>query len=241
MRTSRATDRTPQTANDNPYVGPRPFTLNDVEKGHDLYGRNREVSQLFDLLIATRIVLLYSPSGAGKTSLIQAKLVPKLEEEEFEVLPIIRVGIDTTPIAGVVNIPNSVNRYIFSTLYSLDVELPEGQQSSLAELAGLDLATYLEHHSKGKDDGKLRVLIFDQFEEILTVDPTDVKVKEAFFAQLGAVLRDQSLGVLFAIREDYIAPLDPYRHLLPTRLSSTFRLDLLEEPAALLAIKEPAR
>ena len=60
----------------NPYVGPRPF-----QTGETLYGRDREILELLDLLIAERIVLLYSPSGAGKTSLIQAGLLPKLEEE----------------------------------------------------------------------------------------------------------------------------------------------------------------
>ena len=48
-----------------PYVGPRPF-----ETGETLYGRDWEVEELRDRLIAKRIVLLHSPSGAGKTSLI---------------------------------------------------------------------------------------------------------------------------------------------------------------------------
>jgi hypothetical protein len=54
----------------NPYVGPRPLTA-----GEKLYGRDRELADLMDLLIAKRIVLLYSPSGAGKSSLLQAGLM----------------------------------------------------------------------------------------------------------------------------------------------------------------------
>ena len=53
----------------NPYPGPRPF-----KRGETLYGRERETAELLDLLIAERIVLLSSPSGAGKTSLVQAAL-----------------------------------------------------------------------------------------------------------------------------------------------------------------------
>src|SRR3954471_4989069 len=240
MRTSRATDRTPQTANDNPYVGPRPFTLNDVEKGHDLYGRNREVSQLFDLLIATRIVLFYSPSGAGKTSLIQAKLIPKLKDEEFEVLPVIRVGQDPLAISVQAENLRLANRYVFSMLSRLEAALPGGAQRSPGRLAGLDLPTYLQQRWRAEDEGKPLALIFDQFEEILTVNPTDREAKEAFLSQVGEILRDRGRWGLFAMREDYVAALDPYLRLLPTRLSSTFRLDLLEEPSALLAIKEPA-
>ena len=58
-------------AHTNPYVGPQSF-----RRGDALYGRDREVADLLDLLIAERVVLLHSPSGAGKTSLIQARLLP---------------------------------------------------------------------------------------------------------------------------------------------------------------------
>ena len=76
----------------NPYVGPRPF-----QYGEPLFGRDREAMELLDLLIAERIVLLYSPSGAGKTSLMQAALIPELEKEGFQVLPVMRVSLEPPP------------------------------------------------------------------------------------------------------------------------------------------------
>ena len=45
-----------------------------------------KLRDLLDLLIAERIVLLYSPSGAGKSSLIHAGLIPRLREVGFQVL-----------------------------------------------------------------------------------------------------------------------------------------------------------
>jgi len=54
----------------NPYVGPSPLTNRER-----IYGRDREIADLMNLLISERIVLLYSPSGAGKTSLLQAGLM----------------------------------------------------------------------------------------------------------------------------------------------------------------------
>jgi len=45
---------------------------------------------------------------------------------------------------------------------------------------------------------------------------------------------------IFAMREDYLATLDPYLDLVPTRFSNTFRLDLLKQPAAVQAIRVPA-
>ena len=71
----------------NPYVGPRSF-----QDGETIYGRKREASKLLNLLIAERVVVLHSPSGAGKSSLLQAALLPLLREENFTVLPIMRVS-----------------------------------------------------------------------------------------------------------------------------------------------------
>src|SRR5512147_1721529 len=98
-----------------PYIGPRAFTT-----GEDLYGRERETRELLDLMIAERIVLLHSPSGAGKSSLIQAKLIPALEEERFLVLPIIRVSEPPPDNAPA----NTFNRYVYSTLRCLESDVP---------------------------------------------------------------------------------------------------------------------
>lgn len=77
-----------ETLRHNPYLGPRAFT-----REHRLYGRDRELRDLTSLLVSERIVLLYSPSGAGKSSLVQAALIPTLEARRFHVLPIVRVGL----------------------------------------------------------------------------------------------------------------------------------------------------
>ncbi len=214
----------------NPYVGPRPY-----ERGQRLYGRDREIARLRDLLIAERIVLLYAPSGAGKTSLIRAALVLELEQEGFQVLPEIRVGAELAPVDGAVP---PCNRYLMSTLLCLEKRLPAARRQGLDELAGMGLADYLDQLD-GERDGD--VLIFDQFEELLIADPTDQDAKSAFVAELGIALRDRRRWAVFVMREDWVAGLDPYRRLLPTRLRTTFRLDLLGEAAARMAIQEPAR
>lgn len=57
----------------NPYVGPRPFGERDQ---NNFFGRDDEARQLTGLIIAHRAVLLYAQSGAGKTSLLHAKVIP---------------------------------------------------------------------------------------------------------------------------------------------------------------------
>jgi WD40 repeat protein len=231
----------------NPYVGPRAF-----QTGEKLYGRDREVRELLDLLIAERIVLLHSPSGAGKSSLVQAGLYPRLKEKRFSILPIVRVNHE--PPAALKGL-DSFNRYTFSVLLSFETSLEPDHRTPLEELASVTLEEYLKknpdlhlHDSSGdnpEEDGfsqgvHSQVLIFDQFEEVLTADSTDYNAKAAFFNQLGSMLRERSRWVLFSMREDYLPALDPYLKPIPTRLANTYRLDFLGVEAAHQAIRKPA-
>ncbi len=73
----------------NPFVGPRAFEESEREL---FFGRDLETRQLAALVIAQRVVVLYSPSGAGKTSLVQAGLIPLLgRQKRLVVLPVGRV------------------------------------------------------------------------------------------------------------------------------------------------------
>ncbi len=224
----------------NPYVGPRSF-----ETGEALYGRDRELRTLSALLIAERIVLLHSPSGAGKTSLLRAGLLPRLREENFSILPMIRVNID---------LPADVtaNRYLFSTLLSLEEGFPAEKRLPLSELATLTLDAYLDQ--RFPDTSQLTpdtltpdtpapatLLVFDQFEEVLTISAADRDGKLAFFTQLGAALRNKKRWALFSMREDYLGALAPYARPIPNRLATRFRLDLLGAEAAIQAIQKPAK
>lgn len=239
---------------ENPYIGPRSFRM-----GETLYGRTREVYDLAGLLIAERIVLLHSPSGAGKTSLIQAALIPQLEERGFLPLPVIRVNTEPPEMSG----GTGANRYVLSVLLSLEEGVPESQRLPLADLAALTLDEYLNQrasliiqtrfeqfpHADAEDTDDVytddipdaELLLFDQFEEILTIDPTDTDAKEAFFIQLGTMLRNRNRWALFSMRDDYVASLAPYLRHLSTRLDTRYRLDLLGVAAARQAIQQPVQ
>lgn len=219
-------------ARPNPYVGPRAFRT-----GETLYGRDRETLDLLDLLIAERVLLLYAPSGAGKTSLVRAALIPRLKQEAFTVLPVMRVN-QPPPIP-------TENRYALSLMLSLEEAVPEAQQHPLQELADLELDAYLDRRQAAlePEDGRppRLVLIFDQFEEILTLNPTDRATKRDFFAQVGQALRNRRRWALFSMREDYVAGLDPYLGALPTRLATSYRMNFLEHGPAMDAIRKPAQ
>src|SRR5258708_1566833 len=212
----------------NPYVGPRAFEVNE-----QLYGRTIATRRLLYLLTAERIVLLYSPSGAGKTSLLQAALTGRLRERNFHVRPIIRVNQAALTAAP-------INRYLFSMLTVLESAYADETQIPEAELATLSLAAYLERRPHPAEN-KFEVFIFDQLHEPLTLNPADVEPKRDFLNQLAEALNEPTRWALFAMREDYIAALDPFLHLIPTRFANTFRLDLLTAAEAHEALQKPAQ
>jgi hypothetical protein len=213
----------------NPYVGPRA-----LRTGEDLPARSQEVRDLTDLLIAERITLLHAPSGAGKTSLIQAGVIPLLEREgefqnerPFRPTPALRVK--TPPRPGL----KVRNRYT----HSIALELLPGRDE--AEVATMALDEVIAEAMPWRAD-HTPVLILDQFEEVLVLDPTDWRNQDVFFAELGRVLRTNDIWLLVAMREDYMGGLDRYLHHIPGYLQTTFRLDFLDTEAAKVAIRQPA-
>src|ERR1051326_6089380 len=75
-----------------PYIGPRPFGMG-LEYQKRFFGRDYETDEILSLILAHSIVLVYAQSGAGKTSIFNAQILPTLEERGFEILPTARVKI----------------------------------------------------------------------------------------------------------------------------------------------------
>ena len=164
---------------ENPYVGPVPFT-----KGQTLYGREADVQVLVDLVVAKRIVLLISPSGAGKTSMIQAALIPQIEKR-FNVLPVVR--LDAMPREG----SPHCNPYVYATLQILEKRLEPAQRRPPQVLETMDLAGYFRTLPTLLDArGRTRfpLVIFDQFEELFTLNRSDWALKKDFIRQVGELL-----------------------------------------------------
>jgi WD40 repeat protein len=222
-------------SSDNPYPGPRPFE----EKEQDLFfGRDREVRELLSLIAAHRAVLLYAQSGAGKTSLLNARIIPLLKEGKFEVvLPVARVRGPRAEEIGLEEIPNI---YVLNTLTGWS-----GDSADTASLAPVSLAAFLGEREHLTDEDELplpRVVIFDQFEELFTFYPERWEERQDFFLQMAEALKDDPLlRVLFVIREDYLAQLEPYTKHLPERLRTRYRLERLRKEAACMAVEGPLR
>jgi hypothetical protein len=218
----------------NPYVGPRPF---EREEKNRFFGREREISELQSLLTAHRTLLLYAASGTGKTSLLNAGLVPLMEQEGFEIFPIARVsGL----IPGGVRPEDISNIYVFNTLMGWTED-----EEAYKTLPRMSLAEFLkarEHSLDSEGFPAPRLIIFDQFEELFTLYQEHWKQREDFFHQVAKALEeDPVLRVLFVMREDYLAKLDPYVSLLLERLRARYRLVRLRFEDACYAVEGPLK
>ncbi len=249
----------------NPYVGPRTFT---EQEGRFFFGREREARDLTARIVSERLLLFYAQSGAGKSSLLNARVIPKLRDEErFQVLPVGRVSGELP--AGL-----EATQDIFA--FNLMTSLEQGGAEP-TRLAGVTLSDFLARLARETvvDAGGQRVqrwvykpeiaiersaverpaagatqpaavprfvLIIDQFEELITGHPGRWLEREDFFRQLNqALLDDPNLWVVLTLREDYVAALDPYAELTFNRLRARFYMERMGVAAALDAICEPTK
>ena len=232
---------------DNPYVGPRSFRREEASR---FFGRESEARDLLSLVISEQLVLFYAQSGAGKSSLINTSLIPSLEEKGFEVLPVGRVS------SAVMNTDQVDNLYIFNLLLSLDQSKRDPHRFSHIPLTDFlnNLARRGEQFIYDDRSNELspglessagleispRALVIDQFEEIITTHPEAWQKREAFFRQLAdAMEADPYLWVILVMREDFVAALDPYAHLLPGQLRARYYMRRMRVPSALDAIRKP--
>jgi hypothetical protein len=226
----------------NPYLGPRAFTSGDRGR---FFGRVIVAREVEQLLLTERILLLHSSAGAGKSSLIQASLIPRLQEEGFDIKPVLRVNGDVAD--------RRMNRYVRSVIECLEAKSQaKGKLSILvadvaARFQSTTLSQYLEQSAQPSPAAGDSVampcpelLVFDQFEEIITTDPSAYDERLEFFRQLGDALRPRHRWALFAMREEYVAALDPYVQYVSDAMGTRFSLPLLDEQNAREAIEKPA-
>jgi hypothetical protein len=212
-----------------PYVGTRPF---DREDSENFFGRDREADDLLSLVLAVPVVLIYAASGAGKSSLLNAGLIPRLEKEGFQVLGPAEVTGPVPPGTQITNI------YRFHTLSKLNSDL-SSSIATASEIASLSLPDFLGRLDQ-HEPGRPRALLFDQFEKFFTVNVAQSEQRRAFIDELTqASCAASRLKVVFAMREEYIAQFEVFAYSLPDKLRTRMRLEPLRERAAVEAIRGP--
>jgi len=223
------------------YPGIKPFT---TEEQKLFFGRDKEIQNVLELIDLEKILVLYSKSGIGKSSLLNAGIIPQFEKNYkhykyvnirfgafFEnnqqspiqkLIDIIQKTYPVKPISEVLNISEYENLNSLSTLWpnikSLQLENPQD--------------TF--------------VLIFDQFEELFSYSKDEViefknqlfellytKIPAKFKNEISDLISEENFNILnslpkikliFTIRSDRMSFLNQLKDTIPSILQNTYEL-----------------
>jgi len=168
---------------ENPWPGLAAFTEDSREFFH---GRNDETAELFRLVQRAPLVVLYGQSGLGKTSLLQAGLLPKLRGADF--LPFyIRLNHGETGISPVHQVMEAIRKV--ATESTVDPVWPAKGETFWEYFHRSDVNFWSRRNRL-----LTPVLIFDQFEEIFTLGRTNqprAQRVEEFVAELGDLIENR--------------------------------------------------
>ncbi len=164
---------------DSPYRGLAPFT---EEFAADYVGREREVEAFVNRLISEPLLAVVGPSGSGKSSFVQAGVLPELPAQWRAI--ILRPGA--------------------SPLAALEAHL----QAAGVEARGLrdDPGTLAEalRESAAREHATI-VLVIDQLEELFTLCKDD-RERAAFAAAIADATRTEldPIRVIVTLRDDFL-------------------------------------
>jgi tetratricopeptide (TPR) repeat protein len=212
-----------------PYVGLRPFRRED---GPEFFARESESAQLTALWQAGRVTVVSGPSGVGKTSLLQAGVVPRLRLMQADVLPIGRVsGVSAFPMAA---LPEH-NPYTLALLSAWSPGDPA------TRLSGLTVHEFLGERGGRTDshgDRRCTFAAIDQAEKLFSDIGRRDPYRQAFIEELAEALSGQpNLRLLLSIREDSLEDLAHYQQDLGNPV--TFAVRPLTTAAAIDAVQKP--
>lgn len=213
---------------ESPYVGPRPFR---PEEGGKFYGRAREAHELAHHWQANPVTVLCGPSGVGKTSLIHAGVLPLLDPDFADVLPIGNVShFAEVPAA----LADGRNPLVLAVLSSWSPDEPA------RDLADLTISSFLRRRPRRRDTygDPLLTLVAIEWDDDPLADPGGQGYGEDLLLQLSDALEaDPALRLLLTLRDHQLPMLNhrdkPFKQVLE------YHLQALDVEAALQAVRRP--
>ncbi|HRI59684.1 MAG TPA: hypothetical protein PK228_08170 [Saprospiraceae bacterium] len=234
------------------YPGIRSFESAEQEL---FFGRSEEIRSLYAQVSTLNLVVLFSKSGIGKSSLLNAGLVPLLELEPY--IPI-KVRLQDTSFSPVASVKNALRPYMD------EAALQRHTGGTLAEAGFWESLRACRFERYGEP--AVPVFLFDQFEEFFEHPPEDRRAFIVDLADLVSGRLPNRVGehllsippekrtpedmawhqpvqnkVVMAIRSDRLSLLDELSVEIPLILHNRFQLKPLQRHQASEAITEPAQ
>ncbi|GAB1822949.1 tetratricopeptide repeat protein [Herbidospora sp. RD11066] len=216
-----------------PYVGLRPFQTTEAAK---FFGREKESHDTANLWQSCQLTVLCGPHGSGKTSLINAGVIPLIDGSVNEILPVSQVSIGT----GLPGTPASTNPYTLAALSSWAPDRPADQLIGLSLSAFFPETSVRTVHSPAFDEEGEKVVVLaaiDNFEDVFA-GPARSHQDQFIDQIVEALSENPHLHLLISITEDrsHVLLNDPRLRRLP---KGVVRLGRMTRSAALRAVTAP--
>jgi hypothetical protein len=193
----------------NPFLNFAPYA---TEMAELFFGRDKEIRELFDKVIndtAVRSTLVFGPIGVGKTSLLRAGLIPRVQQLfRTAYLALSREMFDSP---------------LFTELFLSPPNKKEAPR--LLELFfGVDAAKINTEERK--------ILVLDQLEEVF-IWVTETAQLEFFYRHLAHLIDGtQNCDLVLVIRDEFFANLQDLESFIPGILEEQMRVKHLDRFAA---------
>ncbi|MGF7039725.1 hypothetical protein [Mucilaginibacter lappiensis] len=240
------------------YPGIKPFSIEDQDL---FFGRDGDINTLFKLICVEQLIVLYSKSGLGKSSILNAGITPKLRETgNFDILNV-RFGVyrpenQVTPLETLLEKTGLDSRY---TNVSPDNTKNSNTSEAWHALKAIQKST----------GNKNILIIIDQFEELFTYPEAQIidfkkQLAEVLYVNIPQGVRIElekqminnpqaisdddlkflfeplNVKVLMSIRSDKMSLLNNLKDCIPGIYGKTYELMALDISQAKDAILKPA-
>lgn len=250
----------PSDNHKNRYPGVKPFTSNEREL---FFGREKDTEDFYSLLFIKQSVVLYGKSGYGKSSLLNAGVIPKLQQEGEWICFSIRFN----------NYSERETKENVSPIENVKLRLKQDLDKTATALLDSVIPAedsfwyWVKAHQHANTKSRF-IFFFDQFEELFTYPKAQV---EEFSEQLSQLLYNTvpvkfrkrlsemdeqdnisddlhhylyekpEVKVVFSVRSDRLSLLNILTDRHPTILQNYYELNALSRTQAEQAILNPAK
>ena len=203
-----------------PYLGLKKFRDRDQDK---FFGREQLIANFSKDLEKDNLLLLIGASGIGKSSLVQAGLIPSLFNK-----------FGASNLDKLIFVPH---KNPFDSLYK---RVPDECNDIATEINPENNDSLIEFINELKEYSPRWIIFIDQFEEIFTRTPN--RLRDQFIANLVSLIKqqDSSVKLIMAMRYDFLVNISKYGDFNNQLQHKILLVGDMSESELKLAIAEPA-
>lgn len=192
----------------NPFKGLKPYRKEDYGK---LFGRDKDLVLMKDRIFKGKTTLLFAGTGVGKTSLLNATVIPELEQRYF-VFYHNEWAADDPLVA--------LKEKLAEALAGKKPHLEDGGLKDYFKTGGHSLKDFCGRYKESRC-----IFVLDQFEELFRYHAYESYFQK-FLREICDIINDGQLDIriIFAMRQEFLGDLSIFDNLIPDLFNNYYHL-----------------